>query len=50
MLQVGLYLLQYTDYFIDSSYPLNVYGCIIGKAIYANANPDEHNTYFHVCC
>lgn len=50
MLQVGLYLLKYTDYFIDNSYPVNVFGGIIGKTIHANANPNEYNTYLHVCC
>lgn len=50
MLQVGLYLLQRTDSFIDSSYPLTIYGCIIGKTVHANGNPNEYNTYLHVCC
>lgn len=50
MLQVGLYLLKYTDYFIDNSYPVNVFGGIIGKTIHANANPNEYNTYLHECC
>lgn len=45
MLQVGIYLPQYTDYFIDNSYPVSVYSCIIGKTTQANANPNEYNTF-----
>lgn len=36
---------RYTDYFIDNSYPVSVYGCVIGKTTQANANPNEYNTY-----
>lgn len=50
MLQVGIYLPQYTDYFIDGSYPVSIYGYIAGKTTQANANSNEYITYLHACC